>query len=306
MVAEQLRIIDVSATDIILEPFGRNTASAIALGALTQPDSLLLVLSADHVIKDLQAFEQSIIAAEKQAKDDKLIAFGIVRTSPETGYGYIKSGKSLDDNACVIDQFIEKPDLATAEAYLASGDYLWNSGMFLFKASRYIEKLKKFNPDILVACQKALANSKNDLNFTRIDAEVFEPCPDDSIDYAVMEKTQDAVVVTLDANWSDVGSWSTLWEISPQDENGNVLKKGQGNIMTLDSKDCFIQSDKKLIATIGIENTVVIKTDDALMVAHKDRVQDVKTIVNRLKKEKRTEASLHRKVYRPWRVLRFY
>lgn len=300
MVAEQLRTIDVSAKDIILEPFGRNTAPAIALAALTQPDALLLVLSADHVIKDLKAFEQSIISAEKQAKEDKLVAFGIVPTSPETGYGYIKSGKSLSGDACVIDQFVEKPDLSTAEEYLASGNYLWNSGMFLFKASRYIEELRKFNPDMLAACQKALASSQEDLDFTRIDAEAFEPCPDDSIDYAVMEKTQDAVVVPLDANWSDVGSWSALWEVSPQDGNGNVLKKGRGDIIALDSKDCFIQSDNKLIATIGIENTVVVETDDALMVAHKDRVQDVKTIVNQLKKEKRSEASLHRKVYRPW------
>lgn len=300
MVAEQLRAIDITSKDIILEPFGRNTAPAIALAALTQPDALLLVLSADHVIKDIAAFEHAVLAAEAQAQQDKLVAFGIVPTSPETGYGYVKTGTSLDGNACVIDQFVEKPDLATAESYLASGDYLWNSGMFLFKASRYLEELEKFNPDMLKACRESIAGATKDLDFTRIDAATFEQCPDDSIDYAVMEKTLDAVVVPLDASWSDVGSWSALWEVSKQDENGNVIKKGQGDIIALDNHDCFIQAENKLIATIGLEHIVVVETDDAIMVAHKDRVQDVKTIVNKLKKEGRSESSLHRKVYRPW------
>lgn len=300
MVAEQLRAIDITSKDIILEPFGRNTAPAIALAALTQPDALLLVLSADHVIKDIAAFEHAVLAAEAQAQQDKLVAFGIVPTSPETGYGYVKTGASLDGNACVIDQFVEKPDLATAESYLASGDYLWNSGMFLFKASRYLEELEKFNPDMLKACRESIAGANKDLDFTRIDAATFEQCPDDSIDYAVMEKTLDAVVVPLDASWSDVGSWSALWEVSKQDENGNVIKKGQGDIIALDNHDCFIQAENKLIATIGLEHIVVVETDDAIMVAHKDRVQDVKTIVNKLKKEGRSESSLHRKVYRPW------
>lgn len=302
MVAEQLRAINIKSKDIILEPFGRNTAPAIALAALTQPDALLLVLSADHVIKDISAFEHAVLAAEKQAQNDKLVAFGIVPTAPETGYGYVKTGAAtaIDNNAYAIDQFVEKPDLDTAKNYLASGDYLWNSGMFLFKASRYIEELEKFNPAMLNACREAIVGANKDLDFTRIDAATFEHCPDDSIDYAVMEKTLDAVVVPLDASWSDVGSWSALWEVSQQDNNGNVIKKGQGDIIALDNNDCFIQADNKLIATIGLESIVVVETDDALMVAHKDRVQDVKTVVNQLKKEGRSESSLHRKVYRPW------
>jgi mannose-1-phosphate guanylyltransferase/mannose-6-phosphate isomerase len=300
MVAEQLRAIDTKSKDIILEPFGRNTAPAIALAALSQPDALLLVLSADHVIRDISAFEQSVLAAEVQAKQDKLVAFGIVPTAPETGYGYVKTGTKLDNNTYIIDQFVEKPNLATAEEYLDSGDYLWNSGMFLFKASRYIEELEKFNPEMLTICRESMASANKDLDFTRIDAKAFENCPDDSIDYAVMEKTESAVVVPLDAQWSDVGSWSALWEVSEQDDNGNVLKKGKGDIIALDNNDCFIQAEHKLIATIGLEHIVVVETDDAIMVAHKDRVQDVKTIVNQLKKDNRTESSLHRKVYRPW------
>jgi mannose-1-phosphate guanylyltransferase/mannose-1-phosphate guanylyltransferase/mannose-6-phosphate isomerase len=300
MVAEQLRAIDTKSKDIILEPFGRNTAPAIALAALSQPDAFLLVLSADHVIRDIDAFEQAVLAAEAQAQQDKLVAFGIVPTAPETGYGYVKTGEKLDGSACIIDQFVEKPDLTTAKKYLASGDYLWNSGMFLFKASRYIEELEKFNPEMLAICRESMATANKDLDFTRIDAKAFENCPDDSIDYAVMEKTESAVVVPLDAQWSDVGSWSALWEVSEQDDKGNVLKKGQGDIIALDNNDCFIQAEHKLIATIGLEHIVVVETDDAIMVAHKDRVQDVKTIVNQLKKDKRTESSLHRKVYRPW------
>lgn len=300
MVAEQLRSINSTSKDIILEPFGRNTAPAIALAALAQPDALMLVLSADHVIKDIAAFEKAVLAAEIQAKQDKLVAFGIVPTAPETGYGYVKTGAQVDENTSVIDQFVEKPDLETAKSYLASGNYLWNSGMFLFKASRFLEELEKFNPEMLTICRDAIAGANKDLDFTRIDAAIFENCPDDSIDYAVMEKTSDAVVVPLDAQWSDVGSWSALWEVSKHDADGNVLKKGQGDIIALDNNDCFIQADRKLIATIGLEHIVVVETDDAIMVAHKDRVQDVKTVVNQLKKDGRSESSLHRKVYRPW------
>lgn len=300
MVAEQLRAINTQATDIILEPFGRNTAPAIALAALAQPDALLLVLPADHVISNIPAFESAVIAASKEAEQGKLVTFGIVPTAPETGYGYVKAGKPVSEYARSVEQFVEKPDQKTAESYLASGDYSWNSGMFLFKASRYLEELEKFNPEIVRYCQEAISKADKDLDFTRIDKESFTACPDDSIDYAVMEKTQDAVVVPLDANWNDVGSWSALWEVSQQDENNNVVKKGGGDVITLNSNDCYIQADKKLIATIGLENIVVVETDDAIMVAHKDHVQDVKTIVGQLKKNNRTEASLHRKVYRPW------
>jgi mannose-1-phosphate guanylyltransferase/mannose-6-phosphate isomerase len=297
MVAEQLRSMNVKPNDIILEPFGRNTAPAIALAALAQPDATLLVLPADHVIKDVAAFEKAVVVAKNQAEQNKLVTFGIVPTSPETGYGYVKAGVLLDKDVHTVDTFVEKPDLKTAQSYLASKNYLWNSGMFMFKASRYLEELHKFNPAMIEACQKALDGESRDLDFTRIDAKAFEVCPDDSIDYAVMEKTQDAVVVPLNADWNDVGSWSALWEVSDKDADGNVLK---GDILTQDTKDCYVQSEHKLITTIGVEHMVVVETDDAIMVANKDRVQDVKSIVSKLKKQERTEASLHRKVYRPW------
>ncbi len=297
MVAEQLRLISVEPSGIILEPFGRNTAPAIALAALAQPDAVLLVLPADHVIKNISAFEQAVVTAEEQAQKNKLVTFGIVPTAPETGYGYIKAGVMLDKGVHSVDAFVEKPNKETAESYLKSKNYLWNSGMFMFKASRYLEELEKFNPDIVNACRKAMADTSSDLDFTRINAEAFAGCPDDSIDYAVMEKTKDAVIVPLDAGWSDVGSWSALWEVSDKDSDGNVLK---GDVISKDTRDCYIQSDQKLIATIGVEHTIVVETDDAIMVAHKDRVQDVKAIVNQLKQEKRSECSLHRKVYRPW------
>ncbi len=297
MVAEQLRLINVDSTGIILEPFGRNTAPAIALAALSQPNAILLVLPADHVIKNIPAFEQAVVIAKEQAQKDKLVTFGIVPTTPETGYGYIKTGVMLEKGVHSVDAFVEKPNRETAESYLESKSYLWNSGMFMFKASRYLEELEKFNPAIVSACRRAMADTSSDLDFTRINVEAFEKCPDDSIDYAVMEKTHDAVIVPLDADWSDVGSWSALWEVSEKDSDGNVLK---GDVISKDTKDCYIQSDQKLIATIGVEHTVVVETDDAIMVAHKDRVQDVKAIVNQLKQEKRSECSLHRKVYRPW------
>ncbi len=300
MVAEQLRAIDISATDIILEPFGRNTAPAIALAALAQPEATLLILPADHVIADTNAFEQAVKSAVHQADQGKLATFGIVPTTPETGYGYIKLGENIEKDAHKVAKFVEKPDLITAESYLRSGEYLWNSGMFLFKASRYLEELEKYQPKMLEICKTAINSASKDLDFTRIQAESFEHCPDDSIDYAVMEKTQDAVIVPLDAQWNDVGSWSALWEVSEQDRDGNVMKKGDGDIISLDSKDCYVQAEHKLIATIGLEQVVIVETDDAIMVAKKDRVQDVKTVVNQLKKDKRSECSLHRKVYRPW------
>lgn len=297
MVAEQLRDMGSKSGGILLEPFGRNTAPAIALAALENPDAYLLILPADHVIKDIKAFEKSIVVARQQAQKDKLVTFGIVPTAAETGYGYVKNGVMIDKNVFAVDKFVEKPDQVTAESYIQSGNYLWNSGMFLFKASRYIEELEKFNPEMIAVCRKALKGKTVDLDFTRIDAEAFKLCPDDSIDYAVMEKTKDAVVVPLDADWNDLGSWSALWEVSSKDENDNVFK---GDVLAEDTSGCYVQTDKKLIATIGLEDTVIVETDDAIMVAKKDRVQDVKTIVSQLKKADRSEAKLHRKVYRPW------
>jgi mannose-1-phosphate guanylyltransferase/mannose-6-phosphate isomerase len=297
MVAEQLRSMNSSSSGIILEPFGRNTAPAIALAALSAPEATLLVLPADHVIKNTDAFEQAVYIADQQAQQDKLVTFGIVPTAPETGYGYIKTGVMVEKGVHRVDQFVEKPNEETAKSYLDAGGYLWNSGMFIFKASRYLEELEKYNPEMLAACRNALQGETKDLDFTRIDAKAFEACPDDSIDYAVMEKTQDAVIVPMDANWSDVGSWSALWEVSERDDQGNVVR---GDVITRDTKDCYIQGEHKLISTIGLEHAVIVETDDAILVADKNRVQEVKSIVTELKTLGRTESQLHRKVYRPW------
>ena len=309
-VAEQLRQGGFEFSHIILEPEGRNTAPAVALAALQaihdSPQGIepvLLVLAADHVIKDVEAFESAVSMALPLAQQDKLVTFGIVPQSPETGYGYIKAGDSLGSNigrggsSMDVDEFVEKPDLATAKDYLSSGEYLWNSGMFMFKASQFLSELEEQRPDILAVCAQAMEKASVDIDFIRPDAEVFKTCPEDSIDYAVMEKTDSAVVVPIDCGWSDVGSWSALWEVSDKDDNGNATK---GDVLVLDSKNCFIQSDRKLIATVGLENVVIVESDDAIMVADKGRVQDVKTIVAQLKEQGRSEASLHRKVYRPW------
>jgi mannose-1-phosphate guanylyltransferase len=306
-VAEQLRLGGFESSYIVLEPVGRNTAPAVALAALQvmqddidsdEDEPVLLVLAADHVIKDLQAFEEAVHIALPLAQQGRLVTFGIVPHSPETGYGYIKTGEVLDHGSPMeVDEFVEKPDLATAETYLSSGDYLWNSGMFMFKASQFLTELETQRPDILNVCKQAMTQAASDIDFIRPDADVFRTCPEDSIDYAVMEKTQRAVVVPMDCGWSDVGSWSALWEVSTKDANGNATK---GDVMALDSKNCYIQSDSKLIAAVGLEGVVIVESDDAIMVADKERVQDVKRIVAQLKEQGRSEASLHRKVYRPW------
>ncbi len=306
LVAEQIRQMGRQTSAIILEPVGKNTAPAVALAALKaqtlseEKDPLLLVLAADHVIQNVQAFHQAIEAALPAASDGKLVTFGIVPTHPETGYGYIKASKTLTGNSeqvSPVDNFVEKPDLETAQDYLASGDYYWNSGMFLFKASRYLEELNKYRPDILQACEKAMAAESADLDFVRLDEAAFHACPDESIDYAVMEKTTDSVVVPLDAGWSDVGSWSSLADICEKDESGNAC---QGDVLLHDTRNTYVRSEKKLIATVGVDDLVITESDDAILVAHKNRVQDVKKIVERLKAANRSEAKLHRKVYRPW------
>jgi mannose-1-phosphate guanylyltransferase/mannose-6-phosphate isomerase len=301
--AEQLRLGGLSHSGIILEPVGRNTAPAIALAALQalknakqDEDPILLVLAADHLIEDTSAFQTSVSKALPFAKDGKLVTFGIVPTVPETGYGYIKAGQPQGD-AFTVAQFVEKPDLNTAQNYLASGDYYWNSGMFLFKASRYLEELKKHSPEILLACEESMQESIPDMDFVRVDIEAFQRCPDDSIDYAVMEKTESSMVIPMDAGWSDVGSWSALWEVSEKDENNNVIK---GDVIAVNSANNYLHSNNKLIAVVGIDNLVVVETKDAILVAHKDQVQDVKTIVNHLKAIGRTEHKIHREVYRPW------
>ena len=295
-VAEQLRSMGQLGS-IILEPIGRNTAPAIALAALSSDeDALLLVLAADHVILDQTAFAASVNTAIPLAESGSLVTFGILPTEPHTGYGYIKRG-SEQGEGFAVDQFVEKPDAETAQSYLSSGEYYWNSGMFLFKASRYLEELQKFRPDIYDACQKAMTETQTDLDFIRIDRDAFEACPDESIDYAVMEKTSDAVVVPMDAGWNDIGSWSSLWDISDKDSDGNALV---GDVIAYDTKNSYVRTEERLIATIGIDDLVIVDTKDALLVAAKDRVQDVKTIVQKLKDEGRSEFEFHREVYRPW------
>ncbi|GAA6173989.1 mannose-1-phosphate guanyltransferase [Colwellia sp. KU-HH00111] len=300
LVAEQVKQVQCNDATILLEPEGRNTAPAVALAALNalaeNKEALLLVLAADHVIENVDKFHQAIDLATVSAKQGKLVTFGIVPTHAETGYGYIKQGAALD-NVYEVAQFVEKPDKDTAQQYLASGEYLWNSGMFLFKASRYLEELEKSRPDILASCRKSMANIEKDLDFTRPDREAFLTCADESIDYAVMEKTEDAVVVPLDAGWSDVGSYSALWEVCEQDTQQNVLK---GDVIAHDTANSYIHSQNKLVATLGVNNLVVIDTPDAVLIADKDKVQNVKDIVNELKEQQRSEVNLHREVYRPW------
>jgi mannose-1-phosphate guanylyltransferase len=303
-VAEQFRANKIANSGIILEPVGRNTAPAIALAALNAvkngDDPLLLVLAADHVIKNEAAFCQSVNHAAPLAEQGKLVTFGIVPTAPETGYGYIKGGDSISgaaSDAFVVSQFVEKPDLATAEQYLASGDYYWNSGMFLFKASTYLAELKAHNPAIYTACENSIASTQADADFIRVNKEAFEACPDDSIDYAVMENTTQAVVVPMDCGWSDVGSWSALWEIEDKDENGNAFK---GDVISVNSTNSYVNAEEKLVAVIGLDDVVVVETKDAILVSKKSEVQLVKNVVNELKANDRSEFKLHREVYRPW------
>ena len=303
MVAEQLRQLTVKNASILLEPVGRNTAPAIALAALNATrngqDPVMLVLAADHFIADQSAFQQAVKEAEELALQDKLVTFGIVPTQPETGYGYIQRGSALPEQGYQVARFVEKPDSATAQGYLDSGDYYWNSGMFMFKASVYLQALQEFRSDILDACKRAFEAGSQDLDFVRVDAAAFADCPDDSIDYAVMEKTRDAAVIPLDAGWSDIGSWSALWEIGTTDEQGNVCK---GDVLNIGSSNSLVYAESKLVATVGVDNLVVVETKDAVLVAHKDRVQDVKKVVEAIKNDGRHEHMNHREVYRPWGV----
>ena len=295
-VAEQLREIDKLGS-IILEPVGKNTAPAIALAALiNNDDPLLLVLAADHVIQDEGAFSEAVNQAIPLAEAGKLVTFGIVPSEAHTGYGYIKMGNQSGSGFCV-DKFIEKPSSEVARDYVESGNYLWNSGMFLFKASRYLEELNKFRPDIYAACVDATDEVESDLDFLRVNKEIFAKCPSESIDYAVMEKTADAVLVPMDAGWSDIGSWSSLWDVSEKDKEGNVA---HGDVVLHESRNCYVRSDDKLVAVIGSDDLVIVDTKDALMVAHKDAVQDAKIIAQQLKADERSEWKLHREVYRPW------
>ena len=294
--AEQLREIDKLGS-IILEPVGKNTAPAIALAALTADDDpLLLVLPADHVIQDETAFTKAINQAVPLAEEGKLVTFGIVPREAHTGYGYIKMGRH-DGSRLSVEKFVEKPSSEVALEYIESGNYLWNSGMFLFKASRYLEELNKFRPDIYEACIATVDGLKVDLDFLRVSKEIFTKCPSESIDYAVMEKTADAFVVPMDAGWSDIGSWASLWDVSKKDNDGDVT---EGDVVLRDSKSCYVRSGQKFVAVVGVDDLVIVDTKDALLIAHKDSVQDAKIIAQQLKADERSEWELHREVFRPW------
>jgi mannose-1-phosphate guanylyltransferase/mannose-6-phosphate isomerase len=299
MVAEQLRQAGARPAAILLEPVGRNTAPAIAVAALQATadggDPLLLVLPSDHAVRDREGFHRAVRTASAAAGQGRLVTFGIVPTGPETGYGYIKAAPG--DGVRPVERFVEKPDAETARAYVASGEYFWNSGMFLFRASRYLEELERFRPDILAACRRAFAGASRDADFVRLEREAFAASPSDSIDYAVMEKTGAASVLPVDVGWNDVGSWSALWEVAEHDAEGNAH---HGDVVALGCRNTYAWTDRRLVALIGLEDVVVVDTDDALLVAHRDRVQEVKDVVAGLKRDGRGEAVLHRKVYRPW------
>ncbi|EKT4106401.1 TPA: mannose-1-phosphate guanylyltransferase/mannose-6-phosphate isomerase [Stenotrophomonas maltophilia] len=296
--AEQLQQVGTEPAAIILEPVGRNTAPAIAVAALEATrdgaDALLLVLPSDHVITDEAAFRNAVQAAASAAEAGKLVTFGIVPTGPETGYGYIKAADGQGVRA--VERFVEKPDLETATGYVSSGQYYWNSGMFLFKASRYLQELERFQPEMLARSRQAWQQARRDADFTRLDKDAFTAVPSDSIDYAVMEKTADAVVIPLDAGWNDVGSWTALRDVSQQDGDGNAH---QGDVIAIDCRNTYAYA-QRLVAMVGLDDVIVVETDDAVLVGKADRMQEVKTVVAQLKAEGRSEATWHRKVYRPW------
>ncbi len=305
LVAQQMRDIGVEVDKIILEPVGRNTAPAICAAAeyihskSGAKDDVMLILAADHVIQNKDAFHEAIESGRRVAQQGLLITFGIVPDKAEIGYGYIKRAESLstEENAYKVAQFVEKPDRETAQKYYESGAYYWNSGMFMFKASAILQELETLSGEIYQAVKKAVSEGAKDLDFCRLDNASFTASPSDSIDYAVMEKTAKAVVIPLDADWNDVGAWSALWEINSRDEDGNVL---QGDVLKYDVTNSYIHAEERMIAVVGMDNCIVVETADAVLVADMDRAQDVKQIVNQLKASGREEALLHQRVYRPW------
>ncbi|MGY8784507.1 MAG: mannose-1-phosphate guanylyltransferase/mannose-6-phosphate isomerase [Pseudomonadales bacterium] len=302
LVAEQLRQLGKEHSNILLEPVGRNTAPAVALAALcalqNSADPFLLILPADHVIEDQTAFQQAIAQALQSAKQGKLATFGIVPSVAETGYGYINKGAQLaSGNGYCVEQFVEKPNQETAQAYLDSGNYFWNSGMFLFSASTYLQELKRHAPDIFESCHQAYASLESSEDFQRIPEPIFASCRSDSIDYAVMEKTASAVVVPLEAGWNDLGAWDAMWEVQAKDEQGNALS---GDVLTFDVQDSYIQSQSRLVAVAGVRDVVVVETADAVLVTQRSQAQSVKHLVKQLQDHEREEGTLHRLVYRPW------
>jgi len=301
MVAEQLRGESMSPPEIILEPAGRNTAPAIALAALQasqhDPQSLLLVLPADHHILAPRQFCDTVVRAASEAREGRLMTFGVVPTRAETGYGYVRTGDSLATGLYDLAEFVEKPDIATAESYLAAGTYFWNSGMFLFRADRYLDELALHQPEMLAACERAMAAATQDLDFIRPDEVAFLASPADSIDYAVMEKTTHGGVAVLDCGWSDVGAWAALWELGQGDEQGNVTR---GDVVLQDAQGSYVHSESRLVTALGIEDLVIVETPDAVMVSPKQRVQDIKQLVDTLSRAERSEATVHQRVFRPW------
>jgi mannose-1-phosphate guanylyltransferase/mannose-6-phosphate isomerase len=308
LTAEQLRAAGTTARSIVLEPTGRNTAPALTLAALNlaDEDPVMAVMPADHVINNVAAFQQALKEAAALAQGGAVVTFGVLADRPETGYGYIQAGAVVSSAGCAraLARFVEKPDRETAEKYLASGDYLWNSGIFVLRARTWLNALAHFRPDILAACKEAVAAGKKDADFFRVSRDIFNACPSDSIDYAVMEKLPQAAalgipvhVVPLDAGWSDVGAWDALWAVAQKDASGNATR---GDVMLADTRDSLVHADSRMVALVGVKDLVVVETPDAVMVADKAHTQEVKTIVNRLKADKRSEASSHRKVHRPW------
>ncbi|MHA7883063.1 mannose-1-phosphate guanylyltransferase/mannose-6-phosphate isomerase [Nitratireductor rhodophyticola] len=301
LAAEQLRQAGIENAPILLEPVGRNTAPAITLAALQAmahgADPLLLVMPADHLIPDVPAFHRGVEEAKTLAQEGRLVTFGIVPTGPETGFGYIRRGEKIGETGFAVSGFEEKPDLATAKSYLKDGGYDWNSGMFVFRASVYLDAMQTHAPAILDACRAAMAGVESDAYFLRPERTAFEACPSDSIDYAVMEKTDRAAVVPLDAGWNDIGSWSAIWEAQDKDADGNALT---GDVLQVASKNSIVSAQKRLVAIVGVEELVVVETADAVLVASRDAVQNVKEIVTQLRAAKRTEHMDHRRVYRPW------
>ena len=304
IVAEQLRTINVKPKSIILEPFARNTAPAIAIAALkaieSGSDPILVVLASDHLIRDNQKFVKSIAAARDFAEKGNLVSFGIIPTSPEVGYGYIESIEPLEIDSFIaspISKFIEKPALEKAKQLILDPRFTWNSGMFLFKASVFLKELEKYSPQVIKFCSEALKENLLDMDFQRLDKEAFKDCPNISVDCAVMEKTKSGVVLPLNVGWSDLGSWKSIWEVSKKDENGNVLV---GNVLTKDIHNCYLRSESRLVVGLGVENLLIVETNDAILIADKKYDQDVKKIVNQLIEENRDEGKTHRKVFRPW------
>ncbi|BBG31026.1 mannose-1-phosphate guanylyltransferase/mannose-6-phosphate isomerase [Zymobacter palmae] len=304
IVADQLLQLPSQAYDILLEPARRNTAPSIALAAFDalrrepEGDPLLLVLAADHVIRDTAAFQRSVQHAIPLAEAGRLVTFGTVPERPETGYGYIRRGKPLSEpDAFDVDRFVEKPDSTDAEAYVSSGDYYWNSGMFLFRARRYLEALQTHRPDIYEACETAMQSLTQGEDFERVDSDAFKQCPAESIDYAVMEQTSDAAVVAMDAGWSDVGSWDSLWDIKPHDANGNAT---HGDVISFDTHDSYIRSESALVATLGVKDLIVVQTKDAVLIADRHHAQDVRKVVAELERTGRREQETQLEVFRPW------